>query len=63
MAKIAKSILIQAPVERVFSMVVSEWQGSMAFFEGVYDWRPTTEGPMGDGSRFFYKAKVLVESQ
>jgi uncharacterized membrane protein len=59
MARIEKVVQIDVPVDRVFSFVVTEWQGSMGFFEGIYDCRPVTDEPMGDGFRVAFKVKIL----
>ena len=58
MAKIERSIEIRAPVEKVFDFV-ADWRNKLRFFEGIYDWKPTTEKTRGDGARFVYKVKVL----
>lgn len=59
MARIEKSIEIEAPVDKVFDFVAAEWEKKMSFFEGVYDWRLTSGKTMGDGARCAYKVKIL----
>jgi hypothetical protein len=64
MARIEQRVEIDAPVAKVFAFVVSEWEKEMSFFEGIYDWQPGSEKPMGDGFQISYKAKILgVETE
>jgi len=58
MARIEKSIEIRTPVEDVFNFT-RNWENYSRFYEGIYDWRPTTEITSGKGARFVYKAKAL----
>jgi uncharacterized membrane protein len=58
MTYIERSIEINAPVEKVFQFA-ADWKNWHEFFEGVSDFRPTTETKRGNGSRFAYKAKLL----
>lgn len=58
MSDIERSIEINAPVEKVFQYA-ADWKNWPEFFEGVFDFKPTTEIERGDGSRFAYKARVL----
>lgn len=59
MARIEKSIEIEAPVDKVFDFVAAEWEKKMSFFEGIYDWRLTSGKTMGDGAKCAYKVKIL----
>ena len=58
MTYIERCIEIDAPVEKVFQYA-SDWNNWPEFFEGVFDFKPTTENQRGNGSRFAYKAKLL----
>lgn len=58
MTYIEGSIEINASVEKVFQFA-ADWKNWPEFFEGVSDFRPTTETKRGNGSRFAYKAKLL----
>ena len=58
MARIVKSVKIKTPVENVFNFT-RNWKNYASFYEGIYDWRPTTEITSGKGARFAYRAKAL----
>jgi len=58
MTTIERAIEIDAPVEKVFQFA-SDWNTWPEFFEGVSDFKPTTEIRRGNGSRFTYRAKLL----
>jgi uncharacterized membrane protein len=58
MTYIERSIEIDAPVEKVFQYA-ADWQHWPKFFEGVSDFRPTTETTRGNGARYAYKAAML----
>ena len=63
MTRIEKSIEIKAPVEKVFEFA-ADWHNTEKFFEGLYDFKPTTEKTRGEGTRFAYKIKALgIESE
>lgn len=58
MTRIEKSIIINQPVEAVFKYA-SDWEKWSDWFEGVSDFRPTTEIKNGNGARYAYKAKMM----
>ena len=58
MTRIEKSIIINKPVEEVFRYA-SDWEKWSDWFEGVSDFRPTTEIRKGNGTRYAYKAKMM----
>ena len=58
MTCIEQSIEINAPVAKVFQFA-ADWQNWPRFFEGVSDFRPTTEVTRGTGARYAYKAAML----
>ncbi|MGD2151811.1 MAG: SRPBCC family protein [Gemmatimonadales bacterium] len=60
MATLEHTVEIGAPADRVFDFVVAEWESSMSFWQGgVYNWSPLSRGPMGDGFRVAYVARML----
>ena len=60
MATLERSIEIRASAETVFDFVVAEWESSMSFWQGgVYEWKPLSQGPMGNGFRVSYVARML----
>ncbi len=60
MATLERTVEIRAPAEAVFDVVVAEWESGMSFWQGgVYDWTPLSDGPMGDGFRVSYVARML----
>jgi len=58
MTRIEKSIIINKPVEAVFNYA-SDWEKWSDWFEGVSDFKPTTETKKGNGARYAYKAKMM----
>jgi uncharacterized membrane protein len=56
--RIEKSIMINKPIGEVFSYA-SDWQKWAEWFEGVSDFKPTTEIKKGNGARYAYKAKMM----
>jgi len=56
--RISESILINAPVERVFEYA-ADWQRWEEWFEGVSDFTSSTELQRGAGARYRYKARIL----
>lgn len=58
MARIKRSIEIKAPVKVVFAFT-RNWENYARFYEGLYDWRPTTVVTGGKGARFAYKARAM----
>lgn len=58
MTEIERSILIGAPVEKVFQFA-ADYRNWSKFFEGVSDFKPKTEITRGNGAKFIYKAKML----
>ena len=60
MATLERTVEIRAPVEEVFNFVVAEWESGMSFWRGgVYEWTPLGEGPLGNGFRVGYVARML----
>jgi len=58
MARIERSIIINKPVDEVFAYA-SDWGKWSDWFEGVSDFKPTTEIKKGNGARYAYKAKMM----
>jgi len=57
MTRIEASVEINAPVEEVFAFA-SDWRRWGEWWEGVSDFRPTTETTRGNGTRYAYRAWV-----
>jgi len=57
MAKIEKSIVIDAPVSEVFALV-NDWHNVLDYMASFTKFEPTTEKEEGDGSRFAYALKA-----
>jgi hypothetical protein len=58
MTRIEKSIIIKKPIDEVFSYA-SDWEKWSDWFEGVSDFKPTTETKKGNGTRYAYKVKMM----
>jgi hypothetical protein len=58
MTRVEHNILIQAPVKDVFSYA-SDWRKWSDWFEGVSDFKATTEVEQGNGARYSYKARIM----
>jgi len=58
MTRIEHSTVIQAPVQDVFSYA-ADWQKWPDWFEGVSDFRATTDLKQGNGARYAYKARLM----
>ncbi len=58
MTEIKRSILIKAPVEKVFQYA-SDYQKWPEFYEGVSDFNPITKSTRGNGTKYVYKAKLF----
>jgi uncharacterized membrane protein len=58
MTKIERSIIIEKPLEEVFQYA-SDWQKWPDWFEGVSDFKPTTESAKGNGTRYRYQVKMM----
>ncbi len=58
MTQMEKSILILTPLEKVFAYA-SDYQKWEDWFEGVSDFKPTTEIIRGNKTRYAYKAKMM----
>jgi len=56
--EIRRSIEISAPVANVFGFA-ADWENWPKFFEGVFEFSPTTEITRGNGASYAYKAKML----
>ena len=57
MSKIKRSILIDAPVEKVFDYI-SDYQNWPNFYIGISDVRPQTEHTAQTGSKFIYRSSM-----
>lgn len=58
MTRIENSIVIPVSIEKVFAYA-SDYQKWQDWFEGVSDFKPTTETTRGNGTRYAYKAKMM----
>jgi uncharacterized membrane protein len=58
MTRIEHSVIIHAPVEKVFSYV-ADYQTWADWFEGVSDFKATTTVTQGNGARYAYKARLF----
>ena len=58
MTRIEQSVIIQAPVEQVFSYA-ADYQKWTEWFEGVSDFKATTPVTQGNGARYAYKARMM----
>lgn len=58
MTRISKSAFIDSPIDTVFKYAsdYTKWED---WFEGVSDFKPTSETSRGNGARYTYKAKML----
>ena len=61
MTRIENSVIIQAPVERVFSYAADHQRWS-EWFESVSDVKVTTAVPHGNGARYAYKVRIMAVS-
>lgn len=58
MTDIKRSIIIEAPLNKVFEYA-SDYLKWPEFFEGVPDFKPIAETNCGSGAKFIYKAKMF----
>ena len=58
MTRIESCVQIPAPVNDVFPYV-SDYRKWEEWFEGVSDFKPTTNTTKGNGTRYAYKAKMM----
>jgi coenzyme Q-binding protein COQ10 len=58
MGKVGSSIEINVPVDKVVAFL-EDWHNAEKWYEGIYDWKPTTKMTTGNGARFAYKVKDL----
>ena len=58
MTRIEKSINIPAPIKEVFTFI-SDYKKWEKWFEGVSEFKPTTNSVKGNGTRYAYKAKMM----
>ena len=58
MTRIENSIQLPAPIDEAFQYAsdYKEWE---VWFEGVSDFKPTTNTIKGNGTRYSYKAKMM----
>jgi len=60
MADIERYIEISASPEDVIDFVVSQWEGTLDFWEtGIEGWRPLTPPPLGPGFQVEYVGRML----
>jgi uncharacterized membrane protein len=58
MTEICKTIVINAPVSKVFDFA-SNYMNWPEFFEGISDIRPVTQITSDNGARFMYRAQLM----
>jgi uncharacterized membrane protein len=58
MAKVGSSVEIDVPLEEVIAFL-EDWHNAEKWYEGIYDWTPTTAITTGNGARFSYRTKDL----
>jgi hypothetical protein len=59
MAHIARSVVIDRPLELVFNYVVAQWEGHLGFWSrGIESWSPSP-APLRAGFRVHYIARML----
>lgn len=58
MTRIEDSIVVDAPVDAVFGYA-SDWRRWPDWFEGVSDFRSTSEVTRGTGARYAYRARLM----
>jgi coenzyme Q-binding protein COQ10 len=58
MTRIERSIIIEAPIKDVFSYA-ADWRKWSDWFEGVSNFKATTEVEQGNGARYAYKARMM----
>ena len=61
MTRIERTVVIQAPVERVFSYT-ADHQKWAEWFESVSDVKATTGVTQGNGARYAYRVRVMTVS-
>lgn len=57
MTRVEASVDVQAPLTEVFAYA-SDWRRWEDWWEGVSEFRPTTETTRGNGTRYAYKAWI-----
>lgn len=58
MTEIIRSVIIKAPIERVFNYA-SDYQKWPEWYEGVSNFNPVTEMIRGNGTKYVYNAKIF----
>lgn len=58
MTEIKRSVIIKAPIEKVFEYA-SDYQKWSDWYEGVSNFNPITEIILGNGTKYVYKAKIF----
>ena len=58
MTKIEKSVVIGAPLEKVYAFA-KDWRNLRRYFVHVHDVKPTTEKTLGEGARLSVRLKFL----
>lgn len=59
MTKLEHSVVIEAPIKEVFDYA-SDWRKWEDWFDGVYNFEALTKSEKGNGTRYKYKAKMLM---
>ncbi len=58
MTKIEDTVVVDAPIDAVFSYA-ADWRRWPDWFDGLSDVRPTSEVPRGNGARYAYRVRVM----
>ena len=58
MTRVENSVTIKKTIDEVFNYA-SDYEKWSDWFEGVSDFKPTTETKKGNGTRYSYKAKMM----
>jgi uncharacterized membrane protein len=58
MTRVEDSVIVDAPVHAVFEYA-SDWRRWPDWFEGVSEFRPTSEVTRGTGARYAYRARLM----
>ena len=58
MTRVEDSVIVDAPVHAVFAYA-SDYRRWPEWFEGVSDFRPTSEVTRGTGARYAYRARLM----
>jgi uncharacterized membrane protein len=58
MKRVEHSVVIQSPVDKVFAYA-SDYRQWPEWYEGVSEFKPTTQLTRGNGTRYAYKARMM----